>query len=76
MLDDRGFVATCNSTHFFIVRKGEVWTSGRQVLSRRDHPGEHSAGAREAGIPAYERDFSLYDVYGAMKRSSPAPLPG
>ena len=22
MLDDRGFVATCNSTHFFIVRKG------------------------------------------------------
>ena len=27
MLDDRGFVATCNSTHFFIVRKGEVWTS-------------------------------------------------
>ncbi len=28
MLDDRGFVATCNSTHFFIVRKGELWTSG------------------------------------------------
>ena len=28
MLDDRGFVATCNSTHFFIVRDGEVWTSG------------------------------------------------
>ena len=27
MLDDRGFVATCNSTHFFIVRKGELWTS-------------------------------------------------
>ena len=27
MLDPHGFVATCNSTHFFIVRKGEVWTS-------------------------------------------------
>ena len=27
MLDPQGFVATCNSTHFFIVRKGEVWTS-------------------------------------------------
>jgi len=26
MLDPHGFVATCNSTHFFIVRKGEVWT--------------------------------------------------
>jgi branched-chain amino acid aminotransferase len=27
MLDPQGFVATCNSTHFFIVRGGEVWTS-------------------------------------------------
>ena len=27
MLDPSGAVATCNSTHFFIVRKGEVWTS-------------------------------------------------
>jgi branched-chain amino acid aminotransferase len=27
MLDPHGFVATCNSTHFFIVRHGEVWTS-------------------------------------------------
>ena len=27
MLDPHGFVATCNSTHFFIVRRGELWTS-------------------------------------------------
>ncbi|MFT6051679.1 MAG: branched-chain amino acid aminotransferase, partial [Halioglobus sp.] len=27
MLDPHGFVATCNSTHFFIVRRGEIWTS-------------------------------------------------
>ena len=27
MLDPHGQVATCNSTHFFIVREGEVWTS-------------------------------------------------
>ena len=27
MMDPLGFVATCNSTHFFIVREGEVWTS-------------------------------------------------
>ena len=27
MLDPHGFVATCNSTHFLIVRGGEVWTS-------------------------------------------------
>src|SRR5690349_8548391 len=34
MLDPQGFVATCNSTHFFIVtRDGEVWTSdGRFCL--------------------------------------------
>jgi branched-chain amino acid aminotransferase len=30
MLDPQGFVATCNSTHFFIVRRGEVWTSTGQ----------------------------------------------
>lgn len=27
MLDDRGFVASCNSTNFFIVRGDELWTS-------------------------------------------------
>lgn len=27
MLDPQGFVASCNSTNFFIIRKGELWTS-------------------------------------------------
>ena len=27
MLDPNGNVSTCNSTHFFIVKSGEVWTS-------------------------------------------------
>ena len=27
MLDPHGFVSTCNATNFFIVRRGEVWTS-------------------------------------------------
>src|SRR5690606_18405645 len=27
MLDSRGFVASCNSTNFFILRGGELWTS-------------------------------------------------
>ena len=65
MLDPHGFVATCNSTHFFIVRKGEVWTaSGRYCLggTTRGLPLEI---AREAGIAAIEKDFSLTDVYGA-----------
>ncbi|MCB9700201.1 MAG: aminotransferase class IV [Alphaproteobacteria bacterium] len=65
MLDPHGFVATCNSTHFFVVRKGEVWTStGRYCL-----PGITRAAVlracREAGMTALERDFSLTEVYGA-----------
>jgi branched-chain amino acid aminotransferase len=65
MLDPHGFVATCNSTHFFIVRKGEVWTS-----SGRYNLGGITRGlvleiARESGITAFEKDFSLTDVYGA-----------
>lgn len=65
MLDPAGFVATCNSTHFFIVRRGEVWTS----------PPEYCLGgitrmnilqvARDAGLPTHEKRFSLTDVYGA-----------
>lgn len=65
MLDPHGFVATCNSTHFFIVRGGEVWTSTGDYcldgITRR----VVVETAREAGIPMYERNFSLTDVYGA-----------
>ncbi len=65
MLDDRGFVATCNSTHFFIVRKGEVWTSaGGYCLGGITRNAVLRAAKRE-GIPAFEKDFSLFDVYGA-----------
>ena len=65
MLDDRGLVATCNSTHFFIVRNGEVWTSGGQFCLGGITRGAVLQAAREAGIPAFERDFSLFDVYSA-----------
>ena len=65
MLDPHGFVATCNSTHFFIVRRGELWTSTGQYCI----PGITRANmirlARELGIPVFEKPFSLYDVYGA-----------
>jgi len=65
MLDPHGFVATCNSTHFFIVRKGEVWTSsGKYCLGGITRQLVLEV-AREAGIPAIEKDFSLTDVYGA-----------
>jgi len=65
MLDPHGFVATCNSTHFFIVRKGEVWTSSGKYCLGGITRGLALEVAREAGIRAIERDFSLTDVYGA-----------
>jgi len=65
MLDPHGFVATCNSTHFFIVRKGEVWTSSGKHCLGGITRGVALEVAREAGIAALEKDFSLTDVYGA-----------
>jgi branched-chain amino acid aminotransferase len=65
MLDPHGFVATCNSTHFFIVRRGEVWTStGKYCLAGITRANVLRV-CREAGIPAVEKDFSLTEVYGA-----------
>ncbi|MEO1169524.1 MAG: aminotransferase class IV [Pseudomonadota bacterium] len=65
MLDPHGFVATCNSTHFFIVRKGEVWTSSGDYCLGGITRGTVIDLCREAGIPVFEKNFSLTDVYGA-----------
>jgi branched-chain amino acid aminotransferase len=65
MLDPHGFVATCNSTHFFIVRNGEVWTSSGKYCLGGITRALALEVASEAGIPAIEKDFSLTDVYGA-----------
>jgi branched-chain amino acid aminotransferase len=65
MLDPLGFVATCNSTHFFIVRGGEVWTSSGKYCLGGITRGLTLEIARDAGIPAIEKDFSLTDAYGA-----------
>lgn len=65
MLDPQGFVATCNSTHFFIVRKGEVWTSSGDYclggITRRKIIDLCKAN----DIPVYEKNFPLAKVYGA-----------
>jgi branched-chain amino acid aminotransferase len=65
MLDPHGFVATCNSTHFFIVRRGELWTSTGQYCIPGITRGNMIRLAKELGIPVFEKPFSLYDVYGA-----------
>jgi branched-chain amino acid aminotransferase len=65
MLDPHGFVATCNSTHFFIVRRGELWTSTGDFCLGGITRATVLRVAREAGVPTYEKNFSLTDVYGA-----------
>ncbi len=65
MLDPLGFVATCNSTHFFIVRRGEVWTSSGQYCIPGITRSNMIRLCKANDIPVFEKQFSLYDVYGA-----------
>lgn len=65
MLNPHGMVATCNSTHFFIVRGGEVWTSSGNYCIPGITRGNIIKLCKENNIPVFEKDFSLYDVYGA-----------
>jgi branched-chain amino acid aminotransferase len=65
MLDPTGAVATCNATNFFVVRRGEVWTStGHYSLNGITRRMIIALCLAEA-IPVWERPFSLTDVYGA-----------
>ena len=71
MLDPHGFVATCNSTHFFIVvgtpDEPEVWTSdGRFCLAGITRSNVLDV-CRGAGIAARETTFSLTDAYSARE---------
>lgn len=65
MLDPHGFVATCNSTHFFIVRRGQVWTSSGDYCLEGITRSNVLRLCREHGIPCAERNFSLTQAYGA-----------
>ena len=65
MLDPHGFVATCNSTHFFIVRKGEVWTSSGDYCLGGITRANVIRICRENGIPVFEKNFSLTEAHGA-----------
>jgi branched-chain amino acid aminotransferase len=67
MLDVHGFVATCNSTNFFIVRGGEVWTSTGQYCLNGVTRGIIIELCREKNIPVRERNFTLTNVYGATE---------
>lgn len=65
MLDVHGFVSTCNATNFFMVEDGAVWTSTGQYCMNGITRGKIIEISRDEGIPCREKNFSLYDVYGA-----------
>jgi branched-chain amino acid aminotransferase len=65
MLDPRGFVASCNSTNFFIVRDGELWTSTGAYSFRGITQATVQRAWRDAGGVARELDFTLAQVYSA-----------
>lgn len=65
MLDPHGFVTTCNATNFFMVKNGEVWTSTGQYCMNGITRGKVIAICKENGITCLEKNFSLFDVYGA-----------
>ena len=65
MLDDDGFVATCNATNFFVVRRGEVWTSSGQYCMNGITRAKVLEACERHGIPARQHRFSLVDVYDA-----------
>ena len=65
MLDINGFVNTTNACNFFIVRKGQVWTSTGDYCMNGITRQKVIDICRENAIPVFERNFSLVETYSA-----------
>lgn len=65
MLDVHGAVSTCNATNFFIVVKGQVWTSTGQHCLNGITRRKIIEVCHAQGVPVFEKDFSLTEVYSA-----------
>ena len=65
MLDPHGFVNTTNACNFFIVRKGAVWTSTGDYCMNGVTRQKVIDLCRANDIPVFEKNFSLYEAYGA-----------
>ena len=65
MLDPHGFVNTTNACNFFIVRRGEVWTSTGDYCMNGVTRQKVIDLCRANGIPVFEKNYSLYEAYGA-----------
>ena len=65
MMDPHGFVSTCNSTHFFMVKGGEVWTSSGEYCLDGITRGKVLELCERNDIPFSERNFTFEDVTSA-----------
>ena len=65
MLDVHGFVNTTNACNFFIVKKGQVWTSTGDYCMNGITRQKVIDLCRANAIPVFERNFSLVDTYAA-----------
>ncbi len=65
MLDPHGFVNTTNACNFFVVRRGEVWTSTGDYCMNGVTRQKVIDLCRADGIPVFEKNYSLYETYGA-----------
>lgn len=65
MLDANGFVSTCNATNFFMVKNGEIWTSTGEYCMNGITRGNIIRVCNENGIPVFQKNFSLFEVYDA-----------
>ena len=65
MLDLNGYVSTCNSTNFFIVRQSEVWTSTGEYCLNGVTRGAIINLCKSNDIKIYEKNFIIDDVHTA-----------
>jgi branched-chain amino acid aminotransferase len=65
MLDPNGFVASCNSTNFFILRREELWTSTGDFCFKGLTRQAVIDAWRAAGGTAREKPFTLAETYSA-----------
>jgi len=63
MLDPHGYVSTCNSTHFFMVKDNSVLTSTGDFCLHGVTRQNIIDICKTKSIPIYEKNFTLSDVY-------------
>jgi len=63
MLDPHGYVSTCNSTHFFMVKDNSVLTSTGDYCLQGVTRQNIIDICKSNSIPIYEKNFTLSDVY-------------